>query len=212
MEQNRLSLRDFGDEGRVEATLSRPKGARSPSPRKRLSAGSPRRDATRASPTSARTTPNRTSALLPVPPRSGPGVETRMEQTPERAARSGERGRAAAVAPCEVGVAGPEADPAQNGSEAPGRLWGASMEQVAFRSLMSARAPRGEAMAPVGRSLALPGHGGGVGMGRDKPVSCGAGALRTGRFPVSDPTRRPPVQCSCTSAPRSRSVRVGGRA
>ena len=30
MEQNRLSLRDFGDEGRVGATLSRPKGARSP--------------------------------------------------------------------------------------------------------------------------------------------------------------------------------------
>ena len=30
MEQDRLSLRDVGDEGRVGATLSRPKGARSP--------------------------------------------------------------------------------------------------------------------------------------------------------------------------------------
>ena len=83
------------------------------------------------------TAPKRTSALFLARPRPGPGVETRMEQTPERAARSNERGRAAAVIPCEVGVAGPEADPAHSGrevnfvGEAPGRLWGASIRQRA---------------------------------------------------------------------------------
>ena len=42
--------------------------------------------------------------------------------------RERERKRPGAVGPCEVGVAGPEANPAHSGSEAPGRLWGASME------------------------------------------------------------------------------------
>ena len=53
-----------------------------------------------------------------------------MEQTPEGAARSGERGRPAAYVPWKVGVAGPEANPARSVGEVPGRLWGARMEQI----------------------------------------------------------------------------------
>ena len=45
-----------------------------------------------------------------------------MEQTTTGAQRP------AAIVPCEVGVAGPEAAPARSGSEAPDRLWGATTQ------------------------------------------------------------------------------------
>ena len=92
----------------------------------------------------------------------------RMEQTPERAARSDERGRAAAVVPWKVGVAGPEANPAHSERtqrvrcEAPGRLWGASIEEPIAQEearYMEPTAPESElaavATAPV-PEVALP--------------------------------------------------------
>ena len=75
MEQDRLSLRDVGDEGRVGATLAVALAAQT---LKRRFTETGRH---KGVPYIRSTVPNRTSALFPVRPQPGPGVETRMEQT-----------------------------------------------------------------------------------------------------------------------------------
>ena len=79
-----------------------------------------------------------------------------MEQTPKGAARSDERGRPEVVVPCQVGVAGPEADPAHSVSEAPDRLWGADMEQTPKGAARSDERGRPELVVPCQVGVAGP--------------------------------------------------------
>ena len=79
-----------------------------------------------------------------------------MEQTPKGAARSDERGRPEVVVPCQVGVAGPEADPAHSVSEAPDRLWGADMEQTPKAAARSDERGRPEVVVPCQVGVAGP--------------------------------------------------------
>ena len=58
--------------------------------------------------------------------------------------------------------------PCTSAPRAPG--WKLPWNKSACRPLLSARTRRGEAIAPAGRALALPGHCGCVGKGRDKLV------------------------------------------
>ena len=101
----------------------------------------------------------------------------RMEQTPERAARSGERGRAAAFVPCGVGVAGPEAARCKRRRAASG----GAARRVAKRSAGPAL---GRSHGTNALSLRDVGHEGRVGATLSRPKGARSPSPRKHRAPV----------------------------